>query len=185
MAFAGSTHPIRRLEQLAAREGELLPAALLDLPNPLLSLNIADDVRSAFRHRLITANLAGRVTQPAIELYRYPPGTRVAGGGTEPYVTLADSCLVRQQLPDWAADPAGLARDIAAAPDVRVVQPPCLLVARYGDVTWGHFVCEMLPKIVLAEAAAPQRFTYVVPNRTTRLNTGVPERSVFRRTIVS
>ena len=100
MAFAGSTHPIRRLEQLAAREGELLPAALLDLPNPLLSLNIADDVRSAFRHRLITANLAGRVTQPAIELYRYPPGTRVAGGGTEPYVTLADSCLVRQQLPE-------------------------------------------------------------------------------------
>jgi hypothetical protein len=126
----------------------------------------------------LTANLARRFAQPAVELYRYPPGTRVTGGGAEPYVTLADGCLVRQQLPDWATDPPGLAREIAAASDVQLVQAPCLLVARFGDVTWGHFVCEMLPKIVLAEAAAPQRFTYVVPSRTTRSGTGVPERYV-------
>ena len=169
---------IKPLAELTTRQGELLPAAELDLPNPLISLNIADDTGSLFRHRLMTANLARRFAQPAIALYRYPPGTRVAGGGAEPYVTLADGCLVRQQLPDWASDPAGLARDIAAASDVQGVQAPCLLVARYGDVTWGHFVCEMLPKIVLAEAAAPQRFTYVVPSRTTRIGTGVPQRYV-------
>jgi hypothetical protein len=169
---------IKPLEELAARHGELLPAAELNLPNPLLSLNIAGNARSPFVHRLITANLAGYFAQRAIELYRYPPGTRVAGGGHEPYVTLADGCLVRQQLPDWAADPSGLAHDIAATADVQLVQAPCMLVARYGDVTWGHFVCEMLPKIVLAEAAAPQRFTYVVPSRTTRPGAGVPDRYV-------
>jgi hypothetical protein len=169
---------IKPLEDLATQQGELLPVAQLNLPNPLLSLNIAGNARSPFVHRLITANLAGHSAQRAIELYRYPSGTRVAGGGAEPYVTLADGYLVRQQLPDWAADPSGLARAIMAAPGEQLVQAPCMLVARYGDVTWGHFVCEMLPKIVLAEAMAPQRFTYVVPSRTTRSGTGVPGRYV-------
>ena len=50
-----------------------------------------------------------------------------------------------------------------------VVQAPCLLAARYGDVTWGHWLCELLPKIVLSEALFPKTFTYVVPARITRL----------------
>ncbi len=159
---------IERLESLADYQADLLPALSIDLPNPLIHLNIARDQQSVFRHRLMTANAARRAQQPAVALYRYPPGTLVDGDSLEPYATLAQGKLVRQQVPDWVTDLDGLAAGLAArGAGAPVVQAPCLLVARFGDVTWGHWLCEMLSKIVLAEAMEPKKFTYVVPTRVT------------------
>ena len=53
-----------------------------------------------------------------------------------------------------------------AGPAVDVGQP-CLLLARYGENTWGHWVTEMLVKAVIAERLLPGRFFYAVPWWTT------------------
>jgi capsular polysaccharide biosynthesis protein len=40
-----------------------------------------------------------------------------------------------------------------------------MLVARYGDGTWGHWLAELLPRAALAEHFFPGRFRYAVPAR--------------------
>ncbi|HTZ69410.1 MAG TPA: glycosyltransferase family 61 protein [Acetobacteraceae bacterium] len=157
---------IRPLEGVGHEEAVLLPACDIALPNPLIHTNLT--ANDPFRHRLLTVNAARFFSQPAVALYRYPVGTLVDGDAAEPYIVLSDGALVRQQLPDWVGDPDLVAAGLKVrAVDAPCMQRPCLLAARYGDVTWGHWVHEMLAKIVLAEWASPQRFTYVVPTRTT------------------
>ena len=39
-----------------------------------------------------------------------------------------------------------------------------LIVARYGFWTWGHWLGELLPKMVMVEAAFPGRFRFIVPD---------------------
>jgi hypothetical protein len=174
---------VQPLEALADFQADLLPAQAIALPNPLVYLNIASQERSVFRHRLMTANAARIAPQPGVGLYRYPPGTLVDGDEVEPYATLAQGILVRQQIPDWVTDFAGLEAALAArGAQAPVVQAPCLLVARFGDATWGHWVCEMLSKIVLAESVEPRKFTYVVPARITR--TGGPIANNYVRAVL-
>ena len=38
-----------------------------------------------------------------------------------------------------------------------------MIVARYGFGTWGHWIGELLPKIVTVEAAFPGRFSFAIP----------------------
>lgn len=153
---------VRGLEDLAVLQESLLPALRLRLPNVLAATN----ARGALQARLIAAHRACMIAQPPVGLYRYPPGTLVDAGDREPYAVLTPDGLVREQMPPWADNPGALAAALAALRGGAArVAAPCLLAARYGDATWGHWLIEILPKIVLAEQMMPGRFSYVVPGR--------------------
>jgi general stress protein CsbA len=90
-----------------------------------------------------------------------PDDTRLLGGNSY-WVEVAGSLAAEQinpLTPDVAATFTAL-RDLPFPTEI--IDAPCLLVARYGDVTWGHWVAEILPRAILAEHAYPGRFLYAV-----------------------
>lgn len=156
---------ITPIEGVAGLQQRLFEPLRLDLHNPLVRTN-ADAENAHHWRRIMAANAARQVTQPAVCLCRYPPATVVDGHPETRYSVLSAGHLVHQQIPDDVADPAGLAAAIAArGRDAPLIEAPCLLAARYGDVVWGHWLLEMLPKIIVAEHFFPQKFTYVIPSR--------------------
>jgi Glycosyltransferase 61 len=52
------------------------------------------------------------------------------------------------------------------------------IIARFGAWTWGHWLGELLPKIVMIEAAFPRRFLFAVPQ-----TYNVPDWENFRQSI--
>ena len=151
----------QRSDQAFAQAEVLFPAQPLQLINPLVHANAAS-------LDLPTANwlhwcYAPRETQlPDVRLGRYPPGTCLQGHLS--FQVLVDGCLVANQTAhpdeDLHATRAALASAGASAIDV---DRPCLLACRAGEWCWGHWLLDMLPKIVTAELHSPKRFTFAVP----------------------
>ena len=93
---------------------------------------------------------------------RYAPGTVL--DGNSPYRVLTQNMLVQEQLFSPEAEHTGIASALARrAIDAPEVDRPCVLACHRGSWTWGHWLLDTLPKIVLAERAHPKLFTYVVP----------------------
>jgi hypothetical protein len=107
---------------------------------------------------------AARTAQPEdVSLIQLPPDCEVSGRAG--FAARLGSCLIAEQLN--RDDPAGLDRAIAlfATDDDPIdVGPETVLIARYGEGTWGHWLVELLPKLALCEAAWPGRFHYAVPD---------------------
>jgi hypothetical protein len=140
----------------------------IDLPNPLVYANFSHQCEPALRRSLLSRNGARSIRHPAVNLLRYPPGTLV--NGDRSYLTVAGDAVVDEQI-GWQADWEDMAHRMREAPAVDVT-PPCLLLARFGESTWGHWTTEMLAKAAVAERLAPGRFHYAVPWWTTEPQAG-------------
>jgi capsular polysaccharide biosynthesis protein len=72
--------------------------------------------------------------------------------------------LIQEQFPPWFE---GNRRSVDAVVSNRAPQigfdQEVLLVARFGIDTWGHWLGELLPKVVLTERRFPGRFLYALP----------------------
>jgi hypothetical protein len=144
----------------------LLPAAQAELVNPLVYSNAGVLGDAAFRRWLLWCNAARTVDQPAVCLGQYGPDTFI--DGSVAFHVLTGDVLVREQLYLTGAELAAhLAHLRACAPGAEDVRAPCLLASHPGAWTWGHWLIDTLPKIVLAERACPGRFQFVVPAVTT------------------
>ncbi len=140
----------------------LLPAMVAGLVNPLVHLNARALGLPAFARWLHGCYAARDHTLPAVQLGRYASGTVLDGEGA--FLVLASGALVAEQVPHAGEDLGAIARSLRARADRAVaVDRPCLLACRFGEWTWGHWLLDVLPKIVLAERHAPHRFTYAVP----------------------
>jgi Glycosyltransferase 61 len=104
-----------------------------------------------------------QLDHPSVELVRFPKGIKLFGGRN--FLLLADQRLVEEQIPprDVLSDPGSIASMAAETAERIQVNGECLLVSRYGVMVWGHWMGELLPRILLAERAFPGRFTYVLP----------------------
>ncbi len=137
---------------------ELLPGLALTVRNPLVHMNAEAAGDAAFARRLHYWFAARDVEQPPVRLGRYPRGTCLDGAT---YRVLLRGVPDEAELPGLGeAALRNLARRVAEALTVDV---PCLLVCRTGEWCWGHWLLDMLPKIVLAERCFPGRFCYAVP----------------------
>jgi len=150
--------------EIGREVARLFDGVALDLPNPLVYANYGDMGDAAMRRSLLSRNAPRRVELPPVRLISYPPGTIVYGDRS--YLAVAGDAIVREQVAPWFTDPLDEARRMVAGP-AETVLPPCVLLARYGENTWGHWVAEMLVKAAIAERAAPGRFLYAVPWWTT------------------
>jgi hypothetical protein len=162
--------PADTIGQVAAR---LFDSAELDLPNPLVYANFSRQCDPARRRSLLSRNTPRRIRVPPLNLLRYPQGTLV--NGDRSYLTVAGDAVVHEQVAPWCADWEDEAARMRAASPVDIA-PPCLLLARFGENTWGHWVTEMLAKAAIAERLAPGRFHYAVPWWTTEAGHPYAER---------
>ncbi len=155
--------------QIGTVEAILFEAACLDLPNPLVYANFSEHCDAAARRSLLSRNLPRRADYPAGTLLRYPPGMLVYGDRS--YLAVAGDAVVLEQIAPWCTDPLEEAQRMCADADqAHAVSRECLLLARFGENTWGHWVAEMLSKAAIAERFFPGRFAYVVPWWTTERN---------------
>jgi len=152
----------RPARDLLAAAETLLPAQTMALPDPRVFSNASQAGDGAFARWLHWCNAARHVAQPAVILGRYAPGTVL--DGSSPYSVLTQNMLVREQVfspeAEFPAIASALAQRGAGASEV---DRPCVLACHRGSWTWGHWLLDTLPKIVLAERAHPKLFTFVVP----------------------
>jgi Glycosyltransferase 61 len=155
-------HATRPARDLLTAPETLLAAQKVALPDPRVFSNASQAGDAAFARWLHWCNAARHVAQPAVILGRYAPGALL--DGSSPYSVLTQNMLVREQSfapeAELPAIAAALAQHGDGAPEV---DRPSLLACHRGSWTWGHWLLDTLPKIVLAERACPKLFTYVVP----------------------
>jgi hypothetical protein len=145
---------------------EIFAAKRLRLVNPLIYCNmhlLADD---RFRRLLLWYNAARDHDQAAVWLGQYGPETFLSGDSPFPLVSGGE--VVDEQAPPDEYDQAKIRAEVLRqGAEALFVDRPCLLACSMGEWTWGHWLLDMLPKIVLAESVAPKRFTFAVPGAIT------------------
>jgi len=98
----------------------------------------------------------------AITLGRLPAETDLIVAGGEDFIPVHDGRLLGDQVPAyWAAETIP---DILNRPRPQVgIDGSAVLIARFGLRTWGHWLAELLPKMICVEAAYPGKHRFVLP----------------------
>ncbi len=152
------------LLRFATSGEELAGTVTVELPTVCVHTNAgAVDDGGITRSRLQGLYHARVVRLDPIRLVALSPGSMVIGSHS--YLLLTDGVLIEDQIwPGVHDSPEILARLLKAPLGVVQVDQPVLLVARWGAVSvWGHWLGELLPKVVMVEAAYPGRFRYAIP----------------------
>ena len=148
----------------------VFPVYDIMLPNPLVYSNADRFVDLPFQTWLLRGNISRNLSQSEVLIGRYP-GKSYLDTGTS-YSLEVSGFLVREQLAPWIkGDFTGTPHDDPAR-ILRSITGPCLLASRFGETTWGHWLIEILPKIVIAETVFPNRFKYIVPGTILRASAG-------------
>ncbi len=154
---ATSSVPVVPLMDLGQVDTAIYPAAQVRMPYIQVFSNA--DERMA---RMTAPAYAARVGQPeAVNIMVLPAGTVIRGDAG--WVVEANGALVREQLPPNGSAPAQDDHCLAEDPVPVEVGGEIMLIARYGFLTWGHWLGELLPKIAVLEKQQPGRFTYALP----------------------
>lgn len=136
------------------------------LPNCCAYSNLAD-FNPAFARHVLEEAYAPRVAQSeAIHLCTLPPHTLLYGGS---FMTSAGGCLLQEQTPPYLAGNLKACNE-ALGPErpIEDITEECIVLGRYGDGTWGHWLGELLPRAMLAEQFRPGRFKFLVADWITR-----------------
>ena len=160
---------VRPIKKLIEDPVTIFASQIAEWPRVVAYSNYAAVCDEATTISFRKADDLSRFRVPEVFIGRYPPGATVLGGDS--FWVLVGQSLVREQifissrlLPNFAPDPdARVAALRAAVSDTVDIEEECLLLARYGWGTWGHWLNEILCKAVVAEATFPGRFRYVVP----------------------
>lgn len=141
----------------------LLDVARQELDNCLLGDNFDQlpDLTLAKRRGEIYS--ARSVAFDAVELFRFPKNCRLFGGWN--FLVEKDGVALKDQVPPSNVLPDLNEIDKLAADPLEAIQvdEPCVLVSRFGLMVWGHWVGELLPRILLTERKFPGQFKYVLP----------------------
>jgi tetratricopeptide (TPR) repeat protein/capsular polysaccharide biosynthesis protein len=101
---------------------------------------------------------------PAVSLCRLPANVRLAVPNGEEFVAITGATVVAEQLRrDWTDK--NLDDALATCTEQGMIDEPAVLIGRYGIRTWGHWLGELLPKVVAVESRWPGRFRFILPDR--------------------
>jgi hypothetical protein len=154
------------LAELSPATEELYPAQTVCLPTSLVYSNAADFDPEFARISVGYSHSAREAFVEPILLCAFPADTLVLANSW--FTTFADGAFVVEQFAPPFREKDARPQDLLLSDGPVVdVSEPCLLVGRYGEGTWGHWLGELLPRAVLAEQAYPGRFKFVVPAWTT------------------
>ncbi|NCY25798.1 MAG: glycosyltransferase family 61 protein [Alphaproteobacteria bacterium] len=139
----------------------ILPAVAVALPSILIGDNW-DEYNPGFGAHLRRDIYSARTAKlDPIALVCLPCGTLLYGGS---FAVLVDGRWLSDQVHrDWQLAADGSFDEGGNGRPVIDVATETVLVARFGVATWGHWLGELLPRIVLAERCFPGRFSYTLP----------------------
>jgi len=148
-------------ERLGVSADAILASITLALPSILIGDNW-DEHNPGFGAHLRRDIYGARTVQlDRIALVRLPGGTLLYGGS---FAVLVDGRWLRDQLhSSWRLTSDGSFDEGGNGRPVIDVATETVLVARFGVATWGHWLGELLPRMVLAERCFPDRFSYSLP----------------------
>lgn len=101
------------------------------------------------------------INVPSVSIRTLPSGVKLFGGGFF-WLGVEDGYLNDQINPGLINNIEEIASTLVKERPAEKVGGEALLIARFGHGTWGHWLGELLPKIVAAEYFYPRRFRYVV-----------------------
>jgi capsular polysaccharide biosynthesis protein len=140
----------------------LLGPAGLSVGNAVEYTNLAAYDESFAAHLLRDVYVSRDCALTGVSLVALPAGASVLGGGH--YVLKLGDTLVAEQYPPYFPNtPEHVTATLASKHPVAEVENETVLIARFGVFTWGHWLCELLPKLVLVENACPGRFSFALP----------------------
>jgi Glycosyltransferase 61 len=149
----------RSLDSLANTRVRLAQSASYRVPGCVVYENISD-FDSAFAGQMNQHVYVDRMANlHAIDLIALGPASLHTSAD---YTVTVGSSLVEEQAPPWYGEATRAA--IAADRPIEEISGEVVIVARYGFWTWGHWLGELLPKMVMVEAAFPGRFRFIVPD---------------------
>ena len=141
---------------------QLAKTVELHLNNRVWRSNLADTNPDFARHMFEFVYRARVAHLDSIDLLQLPENSLVYGGGH--FVAAVNDSFIEEQWPPYVdVMKPSLAEMLAAQLPTYQVRGEKLLIGRYGISTWGHWIGELLPKILMAEDAFPERFQYVLP----------------------
>ena len=163
MKLMSTNPPILALRELAASSARLMEPVTLDLPKSVPHSNLAD-TNATFARHMNGFVYRDRVAQSdGIDLIGLPMNTVVYGSGH--FVTAVGDTFIEEQFPPYIGTFVPNLSTITEVPrTIEQVSGDKLLVGRFGVSTWGHWIGELLPKVLLAERLFPKRFQYVMPS---------------------
>jgi hypothetical protein len=152
------------IRELATRIDVLLNGQVYPVHNATVYSNIAT-LNPPFAHHVMTDIYIDRTCQvEPVALWRFDADAILFGG--DEFLVQTRGLLVSEQIAPYLDEARIRALVLAWRPVIRI-REETLLVARYGLYTWGHWLGELLPKIVVAEARYPGRFRFALPSTVT------------------
>jgi capsular polysaccharide biosynthesis protein len=146
------------IRSLGRTVAQVFPSRDVELPNICVFSNAPPLLRAKW-----APAYAARSARPEdVSIIALPPGAEVSGEAG--FATRIGSMFVAEQLTrDDPVDAAKLVSLFDANESTVEMGAETLLIARYGEGTWGHWLVELLPKIASCETVWPGRFLYAVP----------------------
>ena len=136
----------------------------ITIPNAMGFSNIGDVNPKFGAHLFKDIYIERQCKLSPIMLAQMPSGSRVIGGGD--FVLRVSDVFIDEQFPPYFRNnPDKLSQLEATAYPEEEVTERCILIARYGLYTWGHWLGELLPKAVMIEKRFPRRYKFVIPSQ--------------------
>lgn len=100
---------------------------------------------------------------PSVILGELPNETNLVVPNEEDFLPVTQNFeTVAEQVPPYFGQ-SDLAKVGSWPGDALEVPQTAVLIARFGIRTWGHWLGELLPKVVVVEAAFPMKYSYILP----------------------
>jgi hypothetical protein len=152
-----------RLTEILSEQEIIFPAVECELPTSVVHTNEAEFDPKWAEHVLDHA-YKGRVANcDAIVFGRLPKGTLLCCN--DHFVLQFGGLVAAESLPhSMILDPSLLVNTIRMPTEIAELTDECVLLARWGHGTWGHWLAEIIPMAALVERRYPGRFQYAVPD---------------------
>jgi Glycosyltransferase 61/Nucleotide-diphospho-sugar transferase len=151
-----------RLVDLSTVVMTLCGRKLVRLPKAVTHTNLRDHNPGFANHVERDIYIDRTVMLDGISLVSLPPRTTIQGESS--FALRIEDVFVDEQIGPWQREFGALDEAAKLSRASHDIAEHCLLTARYGGSTWGHWLAEILPRAVLAEQAYPGRFKFVVPD---------------------
>ena len=150
------------IERITTAVACLLPPAEIEVSGCLAYTNIPDFGWDFGNHLLRTLYRPRICRLAAVELRRFPSDARLAVPSGEEMLPICGEHVAGEQVhPSWSDE--GLQQAIAGCETTDCIDESAIIIGRFGMRTWGHWLGELLPKIVCVEAMEPGRYRYLFP----------------------
>lgn len=151
------------LRDLSVHSRIMLGATYWEAPECIVYSNFSRLNRSFGMHHERGLWVRAVHTIPEVILGRLPQSTDLVVPSGEDFIPITQhaEALAEQVPPYFKSD--DLEKVLSWEGPVIEIGHPSVIIGRFGIRTWGHWIGELLPKIIVVEESLPLRYKYILP----------------------